>query len=314
MLKSLPLAGLCLLLTTLFSSPALAQLSGTKTIPGDYATVTLAVSDLNASGVGSGGVTFNIAAGYTETIAAPIALTATGTLANPIVFQKDPSTIGANPLITAYTGGVATPASATQDGIWRLQGSDFVTISGIDLTDNPANTTNPSTMEYGFALYKAAVGDGCKNVTIQNCTITLNRDNNATGAGPVTEGSAGIIVMNSTATAAVTTLAANAAGSNSNNKFYGNTIQNVNIGIVLVGAGAASPYASADTGNDVGGSSALTGNTILNYGGGAGATNPSSGIRTLNQYGINIGYNTINNNNGSGVNHPVLIRGIHSNT
>src|ERR1044071_6078929 len=111
MLKYLQIAGFCLLLTTLFYSPAFAQLSGTKTIPGDYPTVSAAVTALNASGVGSGGVTFNIAAGYTETISAPIALTATGTAADPIVFQKDPLGVGANPKITAYTGGVATPAS-----------------------------------------------------------------------------------------------------------------------------------------------------------------------------------------------------------
>src|SRR5437867_2818443 len=65
-----------------------AQISGIKTIPGDYNTIALAVAALNSSGVGSGGVTFNVAAGYTETITARINLTATGTAANPIVFQK----------------------------------------------------------------------------------------------------------------------------------------------------------------------------------------------------------------------------------
>ena len=43
-----------------------AQLTGAKAIPGDYATIALAVTDLNTQGVGAGGVTFNIAAGYTE--------------------------------------------------------------------------------------------------------------------------------------------------------------------------------------------------------------------------------------------------------
>src|SRR5947207_14765079 len=77
-----------------------SQVSGIKTIPGDYASITLAVAAVNASGVGAGGVTFNVAANYTETIASTISLTATGTVANPVTFQKDPSTIGANPLIT----------------------------------------------------------------------------------------------------------------------------------------------------------------------------------------------------------------------
>ena len=45
------------------SSISYAQLSGTKSIPGIYTTLALAVEDLNAQGVGAGGVTFNIAAG-----------------------------------------------------------------------------------------------------------------------------------------------------------------------------------------------------------------------------------------------------------
>src|SRR5258708_7244223 len=95
----------CVLIFLLFfiSSSLKAQLTGVKSIPGDYGTITLAVAALNVSGVGSGGVTFNVAAGYTETISARIGLTATGTAANPIIFQK--SGAGANPLITAYTGG-----------------------------------------------------------------------------------------------------------------------------------------------------------------------------------------------------------------
>lgn len=299
-----------------FSSVAIGQLTGTKYIPGDYATVTLAVNALNAVGPGSGGVIFNVAANYTETIGVnlPISLTATGTVAKPIVFQKDPATSGANPLITAYTGGTATPTSSVQDGIWRISGSDYVTINGIDVRDNPANTTNPSTMEYGYALYKPTSSNGCQFVTIKNCTITLSNVNNATAQNPMTEGSAGILVMNASATAAIVVYGPVAGGGNSNNKFYSNTIQNCNIGISMVGATDVSPFTNADTNNDIGGSSVATGNTILNFGGAAGATNPAAGIRAQYQYGFNISYNTINNNNGAGANHPVAIRGIQNNT
>ncbi|MBK7683916.1 MAG: hypothetical protein IPJ26_16270 [Bacteroidetes bacterium] len=69
-----------------------AQLTGSKFIPGDYLTVTAAVADLNAQGVGAGGVTFEVTAGYTETLAGRLDITATGTLADPIVFRKDPAT------------------------------------------------------------------------------------------------------------------------------------------------------------------------------------------------------------------------------
>jgi hypothetical protein len=243
-----------------------AQLSGVKTIPGNYTSISAAVAALNSQGVGAGGVTFNIAAGYTETLTAPLSITATGTAASPIVFQKSGS--GANPSITTYIGGTANNASAAPDGIWSLNGSDYVTIDGINISENGANS-GTAFMEYGFGLFKADAGNGCQNVTIKNSTITLNRANVTTGASPMLDGSIGILMVNSTAAAANVPLTViTSTGANSNNKFYANTIQNTNIGIGLNGFADVAPYLFADDLNDVGGSSATTGNTILNYGGG----------------------------------------------
>lgn len=57
-----------LICSIVLSTTALkAQLSGVKTIPTDYASIALFVTDLNAQGVGAGGVTLNVPAGYTET-------------------------------------------------------------------------------------------------------------------------------------------------------------------------------------------------------------------------------------------------------
>ena len=288
-----------------------AQLTGTKTIPGDYATIAAAITALNTSGVGAGGVIFNVAADYVETITAPLSITATGTLANPIVFQKNGT--GANPLITAYVG-TATPASAVQDGIWNLVGSDYVTIDGISLVD--ANLTNPATMEYGFAMFKASVSNGCQYNTIKNCVVTLNRNNIALGTAPSVDGSRAINIMNSLVTTQATILVpSGSAGTNSYNSFYSNMLQNCNIGIALIGYAGASPFALCDFGNDIGGTSLVTGNSILNFGGGAGAisTNAAAGVRTLAQYDLNVSYNTVNNNNGSGINHTGPMRGIYIN-
>jgi hypothetical protein len=299
------LLALCGLL--IFSAGAIkAQLSGPYSVPGSYTSVAAAVIDLNTQGI-SGPVTINISAGYTET--APmggISLTITGTAANPIIFQK--SGVGANPLITAPTG-TAVPNSAVQDGIWSFVGSDYITVDGIDLVD--PNTTNPATMEYGYGFFKLSATDGCQNNTIQNCVITLNRVNNAAGSGPAVDGSRGIDVVNALITAHTTNVTITAAtGANSNNKFYSNTIQNCNIGISMIGFLATSPFTNGDTGNDIGGSSSATGNMIINFGGAAAATLPASGVRTLNQYGLNVSYNTINNNTGSGVNHVNILRGV----
>ncbi|WP_430406264.1 T9SS type A sorting domain-containing protein [Fluviicola sp.] len=301
---------LCFALLILGSGSLFGQVSGTKTIPTDYATIAAFITDINTNGIGSGGVTLNVPSGYTETApAGGFTITATGTVANPIIIQK--SGAGANPVLTAFTGGTGTPGTAVQDGILSLVGSDYVTIDGIDLTENASNTSNPATMEYGLGLFKASATDGCQNNLIRNCTITLSTVNNASGTSPAFDGSRGINVVNSlitTQTTAVTVTSA--AGSNSNNQFYTNIIRNTNIGIALSGFAAASPFTLGDTGNDVGGIAGATGNTIVNFGGAASASNPSAGIRTLNQWGLNVSYNTLNNNSGTGANHVSTLRGI----
>ncbi|MFN7325318.1 MAG: beta strand repeat-containing protein, partial [Chitinophagales bacterium] len=312
----------CSTLLALFALSATAvygQLSGTKTIPGDYASLSAAVSALNTQGVGAGGVTFNVAAGYTETLTGKITLTATGTASNPIVFQK--SGAGANPVLTAYVGTVATP-SVVADGFFVLAGSDYVTIDGIDLQESAANTTTTTVMEFGYGLFKASATDGCQNNVIKNCTITLNRLQNTGWTAPGHNGSTGIAVLNGlhTATGAVTVTAA--SGTNSNNQLFSNTIQNCNAGVVLVGFAATTGVGPTpdpatflgDLNNNVGGSSAATGNTILNFGGAAAASNPATGIFMNSQWSSNCSYNTINNNNGSGVNHVSTLRGIFLNS
>ncbi len=290
---------------------AKAQLSGTLTVPGTYTSIAAAINDVNTLGV-SGPLTFNISAGYTET--APIGgytLSATGTLANPIIFRKNG--VGVNPLITAFTGGTGTPGSAAQDGIFSLIGSDYITIDGINLID--PNIANPATMEYGYGLFKSSANDGCQNNIIKNCLITLNRENNASGTAPSVDGSRGINVVNALFSAQTTVLTvASASGSNSNNQFFTNTIENCNIGIALIGFADVSPFTFADFGNNIGGASSVTGNIIRNFGGATLATNPSAAVRTLAQYNVNVSYNTINNNNGAGVNHVSTLRGIYLNT
>ncbi len=299
----------CILLL-LYTNKYKAQMAGTYNVPGTYTSIGSAINDLNIFGV-TGAVTINVAAGHTET--APVGGYTLNSIVgasstNQITFMK--SGVGANPLITAYVG-TATPSSAQQDGVWRFVGSDYITIDGINITD--PNTTNPATMEFGYGFFKIGVTDGCQNNTIKNCVITLNRVNNAAGSGPAIAGSRGIDVVNATSSAHTTALTITSAlGTNSNNKFYSNTIQNCNTGIALIGFAAGSPFTFADTGNDVGGNSVSTGNAILNFGGGG--TNDMSGIQTLAQYNLNVAYNTLNNNNGSGVLSAQVVRGIYINT
>jgi hypothetical protein len=95
----------CIILMWL-SLAAIGQLplTGIKTIPGDYPSLEMAINALNNYGVGAGGVTFNIAAGFVDTLSSTAngRIITTGTEADPIVFQK--SGAGNNPLIVSPVG------------------------------------------------------------------------------------------------------------------------------------------------------------------------------------------------------------------
>ncbi|MCX6252216.1 MAG: GEVED domain-containing protein [Bacteroidetes bacterium] len=280
-------------------------LTGTKSVPGDYPTIAGAIASLNVLGVGTGGVTFNIAAGYTETFASPTAgyiTTNTGTLSNQIIFQR--SGTGANPLITAPTG------IGTMDAIICFKGVSYITFDGIDLRENPANTNGTTWMEWGYALLKsvtipASVVQGSQYNTIKNCTITLNKANVGNTSG--TYYSCGIYSNNHT-TASITQLSVTAvSGQNSNNKFYGNTIQNCNSGMYIYGYNASSPYTYYDQNNDIG---SVAGNTIQNYGSSAsvGSYGYPYGIYANYQNGLQIANNNITS--GSGI--TVYVYGIYT--
>ncbi|MES2704259.1 MAG: T9SS type A sorting domain-containing protein [Bacteroidota bacterium] len=258
-----------------------AQVTGTKTIGVDYATLAGAVTALNTSGI-SGPVIINIPAGYTET--APTGgyqlgstvLNAATSSAGTLTIRK--SGTGVNPVLTAPVG-----TSTTVDGIFIIRGTDYVTITGLDLAESPANITPTTQMEWGYALVKlngTAPFDGCNNVAINNSKITLNMLNTA---------SAGIYAGNHTA--AVNTALAITATSDamSNCTFAGNTITNVNTAISLNGyTAAAAPYDLYDQHNTIG--TATGGNTITEFGGTATA---AYGIYLAGQHDAKAMYNNI---------------------
>lgn len=279
-----------------------AQVSGPKTIGVDYPDLAAAITALNTSGV-SGPVTINVPGGYTETapsggyLLGSTTLNASMSSTNTLTIQK--SGAGADPLLTAPVG-----TSTSTDGIFKILGTDYVTIDGIDLAESAGNTTATTWMEWGYALVKlqnTAPFDGCQNVTIQNCTITLNRANTPT---------VGIYANNhiATATTALTITATSDAMSNC--KFYGNTIQNTVNGILLKGFAAASPYTLYDQNNDIGGTTAITANTIQNYAGSV----AGYGVNLQYQNDANVANNTINNTAGGGVSATGTLYGVYTQT
>jgi len=239
-----------------------AALTGTLTINPDgtgatnYTTFASAIADLNLLGVGTGGVTFVVAKDkvFTET---PLTITTTGSASNPIVFQA--SATGTEKPIINFTG-----TSSTVDAGFKLAGSDYVTFDGLNISDAGSASTNY--LEHGF--YLDATGNaGCKNNTIKNCTVDLARYNT---------NSKGIrTYSNPTST----------DGSNDNNKFYNNTINDAFNGYYF----ECAITTNIDNGNEVGVVSSGV-STLSNIGGAGGVV---YGIYYKNQGSIKVFSNDI---------------------
>jgi trimeric autotransporter adhesin len=289
------LSTLLLFLCFAFTSNMYAQLSGTYYIDnthitgGQYfANFTDAVTALN-NGI-TGPVTFNVIHDQTfnET---PPPVTASGTLSNPVIFQKSGS--GKNPLIISGNG------KGISDGIIVISGGSYITFDGIDLQDNPANSNQTSQMEWGYALLKANSSSpfmGCQHVVIKNCNISLNKSNIY---------SVGIYSGTHTYSAPNTPLAITAASDAMNNcNFYNNNISNVFTGIKLRGDSlAALPYNLYDQNNRIGLSEtgAPGANHISNFG----YVQPNTswlicGIYVSYQNNIKINNNIISNDSLTG--------------
>ncbi len=195
-------------------------LTGIKTIPGNYPNLQVAIDSLNAYGVGTGGVTFQVVAGQVFNLNANIyalKITATGTAANPIIFEK--SGAGVNPLLQ-ITGG----SGNTDAGIW-INGGDYITIDGIDITS--MGTSSSNYLEYGVFINGTSTNGSSFN-TLKNMRIRMS----------LSHGTAHGIYGLSTATTA--------AGRNSYNTVQDITIKNSVRGIWFEGTAN-----QTDVGNSV---------------------------------------------------------------
>ncbi|OIP56515.1 MAG: hypothetical protein AUK34_11175 [Ignavibacteria bacterium CG2_30_36_16] len=267
-----------------------AQLTGTKNIPGDYATIQDAVTALNTSGVGAGGVTFNVAAAHTEMITAPIIITATGVAGNAIVFQK--VGVGPNALVRRTDAGTNTVTSlgAAGDAVIRLEGTDYITFDGIDIS------TDDQGIEYGYMTHKNSGTDGCQNVTIKNSIITMTKGT----SGYVV----GIYIGNGTTSlsSSVGVTVTDDAGKNADILITGNTIQNVHAGVYVRGSSASG---FKDVNITVGQNGA--GNSIQNFGGGSNTS--TYGIYFIYVNNPTAEYNIINNTGAGGTPHASTLYG-----
>jgi hypothetical protein len=248
---------LCLSIT------ARAQLTGTVNVPSTlYPTLAVLVDSLNNQGVGTGGVIVDVNANQT----APVGGYRLGsTILNASTSTSKQVTIRGNGnTITAYVG-----TSTTADGMFYIQGTDWVTIRNLKLAESTANTTATTRMEWGISLVKlsgTAPFDGCQNVTIDGCTITLEKTYNLT---------IGIRAAHTQAasTTVLGTTGLTLASTNSYNVFTSNTLTGMTRGISLIGINSATAY---DRDNKIGGTTAASGNTISV----GGSTNASYALHT----------------------------------
>ncbi|MCX6166278.1 MAG: hypothetical protein NTU73_15695 [Ignavibacteriae bacterium] len=203
-------------------------------------------------------------------------------------FQTFTAAINALNCAGPGTGGVifnVVAGQTTVDGIIRFGGCDYVTFDGIDLQYPITNITATTQMEWGYGIVKASATDGSQNITIKNCTITLQKINTA---------SVGIYGGNHIATSTTSLTVTAFSGTNSYLKLYNNTIQNCYTGISITGyADATSPYAYYDHFNEVG---VQGGNIIRNFGGGAVTT---YGVYTIYQDSLFVNNNNIGGGTGT---------------
>ncbi|WP_396169954.1 T9SS type A sorting domain-containing protein [Flavobacterium sp.] len=255
-----------------------------------YPTLAAAIVELNDLPLLTGPITITLTGNETAPAGGYI-IKKTGFLASPIVIKGVSSTITA---FSPQSPGVLF------DGIFKIQGGDWITIEGFTMIENPANTTiaaaTNNMTEWGVAILQdeLSVVNGCQNITILNNSIDLNRTYvNTFGIYSNTNHKPDLSAISGTGGLA----------GNHNLKIYGNTITDVNMGIVAVGPGGAADYAE---GLDIGGASLATGNTLTNFGTSAtysaypsvNAAANCTGIyiRYTNNY--NVSYNSLTSSNG----------------
>ena len=124
-MKRYPLLLVSALCAMLFTASAFALVSGKKNVPGDYPSLAAAIADINASGVGTGGVIINVSGD--DALSVPVAgyvITATATQTNPIVIRGN----GQRFLVPSITD-----KDVKLDDVFRIANKAFVSVEGFDM-------------------------------------------------------------------------------------------------------------------------------------------------------------------------------------
>lgn len=240
-------------LTLLLGSKSYAQLSGAYPVPSPlYPTLAAIIADLNAVGV-EGSVVINLNADQAAPSGGYVlgsAILNSGTYGTSLARQLTIN--GKGHILTAPVG------SGSADGIFKIQGTDFVTINNLNLQENSANTTATSMMEWGYAVVKRNSNDGVQTLTIQQSRITLNNTNTTPASGVSNHGSSGIFIGNCSATSTAALAAPSQdSGQHAGIFIFQDTIENVTRGIygfgtaVVIDGTAFNDYGLTIQGNQI---------------------------------------------------------------
>ena len=253
-ISSAPDANTVLTFTKVTPSPISA---GTYTIGGvapTYATLSEAAMALNLNGI-NGAVVLNIRSGNYDDVF-HLNEIAGSSSANTITITKESGSVTLSP----SNGSQSTtgPGASAGDAIIRFDGSDFVTIDGLGLTQNANNTTSAKKFNMGVLVANSVLNgipvSGSQSNIFKNLTIDM-------GSGSITQGLIGIRLGTTGSTTGITF--------DKTNSF--NTIQDVNItgfhasGIKMFGHSGAMP----DSGNVI--TAAVGRNTLGNVTGSIGS-------------------------------------------
>ena len=221
-------------------------LTGTVTVGGaapTYPTLTAAVADVQARGVGAGGLTVALRPGiYAERIA--LNAVAGTAAANPLRFVGRGGPVTLRPVGTSAAGEAAVAVTAC----------DYITFDSLNVADGGTSAANQ--VEVGYYLTGAA-GRGSTYVTVSNCAVRL-------GGGPAAAavGTRGVWVVSA---------ATSAGGTNNFNRVLNVQIDKVAVGIQLAGAASFSGQPTfPDQGNEVRGC-VLGGQRFIGLDGGSGS-------------------------------------------
>ena len=284
-----------------------AGMTGLYTVGGatpNYPTLTAAINDVNTRGL-AGPVVLEVRNGHTERapggagivldVNPPVACGATRPNKVNTLTIRRASGPGNRPIIYSGTG-VASPTSTTPDGIFKINGEDYVTINGLSFVDTSLNTTTTTRSEFGIMISKRNNNDASKRIVITNCLIRLNRLNvGASFNNRMGGGATGILVTNVTGTG-TTTLTPTLPSGTVDSVFIGfNTITNVYHPIIWYGIeNSDRNYAWKDNRDSI------VGNVMNNFGG---STIETNGIMMLGVNNYVISGNVIDNKANGGVDH-----------